>query len=78
MIESRKPASGDKKANPLKAHQQDVLTHPACAARHLLGNDRTVLVRKGSLRRAKTRRALALCARFCQDGSATGGSGGMS
>jgi hypothetical protein len=36
-----------------------------------------VLVRKGSLRRAEAR-ALALSAPFCQDGFATGGSGGMS
>jgi hypothetical protein len=37
-----------------------------------------VLARKGSLRRAKNRRALARCAPFWQDEDATGGSGGMS
>jgi len=40
-------------------------------------NRRTVLARKGPLRRG-FRRALAGSAPFCQDGRATGGSGGMS
>jgi hypothetical protein len=37
---------------------------------------RTVLARKGSLRRAKNRRALAGCAPFRPNRNATGGSGG--
>jgi hypothetical protein len=41
-------------------------------------DDRTVLARKGSLRRAETARPLARSAPFCQDEIATGGSGGMS
>jgi hypothetical protein len=38
---------------------------------------RTVLARKGSLRRAKSGRALAHCAPFRRFKNATGGSGGM-
>jgi hypothetical protein len=38
---------------------------------------RTVLARKGSFRRPKSRRALAHSAPFWQDQIATGGSGGM-
>jgi hypothetical protein len=37
---------------------------------------RTVLASKGSLRRAKNRRALAFCAPFCRFYLATGGSAG--
>jgi hypothetical protein len=37
-----------------------------CAVRRLVGSRRTVLGGKGSLRRAKTRSALASCAPFCR------------
>jgi len=42
----------------------------------MYGSARTVLAGKGSLRRAKSRRALAGCAPFCRPIIATGGSGG--
>jgi hypothetical protein len=47
-----------------------------CAARRSGCNSRTVLGGKGSLRRAKSGRALASCAPFCGEGDATGCSAG--
>jgi hypothetical protein len=46
----------------LKAHQQELV--PATPLVVAYVNARTVLVGKGSLRRAKSRRALASCAPF--------------
>jgi len=42
----------------------------------MIASARTVLAGKGSLRRAKNRRALAGCAPFWRSVIATGGSGG--
>jgi len=52
------------------------MAHPAGAPVESVSDRRTVLARKGPLRRSG-RRALARCAPFCQDEYATGGSGGI-
>lgn len=66
------------RSETLQAHQQDEpLILPAPPV-WWGGGARTVLVRKGSLRRAKNRRALAPSAPFWPHEDATGGSGGMS
>jgi hypothetical protein len=53
------------KESLLKAHQQDGVAHPPeLPVARPVGDARTVLARKGSLRRAKSRRALAPCAPF--------------
>jgi toxin ParE1/3/4 len=61
------------KPKPLTTHQQDESLNPRNRPSEICADRTTVLDRKGTLRRA-----LALSAPFCQDGFATGGSGGMS
>ena len=62
------------KQNKLKAHQQERV--PTGAPVECVPSARTVLTVKGSLRRAKQRRALDCCAPFRPTSFATGGSGG--
>ena len=54
----------------LRAHQQERV--PATPPVEMDGSARTVLAGKGSLRRAKSRRALALCAPFWRRGLCDG------
>jgi len=62
------------KQNKLKAHQQERVRTGAPV--ECVPSARTVLTVKGSLRRAKQRRALDCCAPFRPTSFATGGSGG--
>src|SRR5581483_6342585 len=61
----------------LTSRMHEVLVTHRTARRNEIGNTTTVLARKGTLRRAKTRRALAPCAPSWGYRSATGGSGGI-
>jgi hypothetical protein len=67
-------AIGPAVQNLLKAHQREPV--PATPPVDNLLSARTVLAVKGSLRRARKRRALDYCAPFRPDSIATGGSGG--
>ena len=62
------------KQNKFKAHQQERVRTGAPV--ECVPSARTVLTVKGSLRRAKQRRALDCCAPFRPTSFATGGSGG--